>query len=715
MLTEQWSAAVGAFDRIIIKNDDVRLRQRLCRNLASLQTHRKDIYRTLIDAEPGDQYRLVPSRTGAVTILAKVGDREVKMSADNDPHGAVSAVMRGIDNEWKNGVPLGLASIGDGYLLRHLAHHPPQLFLDKQHAIVLMESDPRLVLACLAIHDYTGPDGPIEQQRIRWYIGDDWQQSLREDYRNDLMLLHPVVTVRLGLDSRAIDEQSKQVLIDIGNWDRAFQTKVDAHTQTLTRDRLVDLYAQTPSRPPRVLVVTTRFSTVLQYSARDTEQGFRQNGWDTRLLIEPSPAHGMNRIAIRQAIAEFKPELIFLIDHHRAEYGDLYPKEIPFVCWVQDNLPNLTTVKAGESLETRDFALIPSVQRYINQYRYPRRQCFEFRKLTTVPVLPRNRETQGDDLVYVSNWSKTTDQLIAESIAALTNISSQAIATSAVQKVAQVYRDGGSLDSQGAVRRVIGLQMTSAAATTFLSQLHERLNVGLYRQQALSWAAEIAEQNGLSLAIHGNGWDDNPQFAKYAKGPVKYGPELESLTRRGRINLMLEPYVCIAHQRVLDGLAAGGFFLLRGNSPTTVLSKMVRLLDRHDLRDAQTLSDVRSRLQGDDRVAFEGLVQMVRDNDAAPDEFDIVTSVNDLKSAGFLGENGQLLTELHQVGFSGKEEMQRKILHYLNDAGARTRIAEVQRSEIVARFSYSSGISRLIGWLKQTLSQETLTAMRNAS
>ena len=44
----------------------------------------------------------------------------------------------------------------------------------------------------------------------------------------------------------------------------------------------------------------------------------------------------------------------------------------------------------------------------------------------------------------------------------------------------------------------------------------------------------------------------HPDFAPFARGPVKYGPELEALTRRSKINFTLEPFFSVSHQRLVD-------------------------------------------------------------------------------------------------------------------------------------------------------------------
>ena len=109
-----------------------------------------------------------------------------------------------------------------------------------------------------------------------------------------------------------------------------------------------------------------------------------------------------------------------------------------------------------------------------------------------------------------------------------------------------------------ACQNVGGIQLESVVRTNLIMRLFNGLNNTLYRQQAIHWAAQVAQELGLTLALYGQGWEKNEEFARYAKGPVAYGRDLEELTRQSKINLQIVPFSCL-HQRLLDGLVAGGF------------------------------------------------------------------------------------------------------------------------------------------------------------
>ena len=72
------------------------------------------------------------------------------------------------------------------------------------------------------------------------------------------------------------------------------------------------------------------------------------------------------------ALAEFKPDLVFQIDHLRHEHGDMFPPNLPFVCWVQDHLPQPDdAARRADASGRRDFVLTDAVPTYVDDVRLP--------------------------------------------------------------------------------------------------------------------------------------------------------------------------------------------------------------------------------------------------------------------------------------------------------------------------------------------------------
>jgi hypothetical protein len=103
-----------------------------------------------------------------------------------------------------------------------------------------------------------------------------------------------------------------------------------------------------------------------------------------------------------------------------------------------------------------------------------------------------------------------------------------------------------------------------------------KLGNAMYRHQTLQWAAD----SGLPLRVYGSGWEHHPVLSKFAVGVVKHGPDLAEVYRRARINLQAV-ITCNVHQRVFEGIWAGGFFLLRdhpGDRAPLIVARMLEWL-----------------------------------------------------------------------------------------------------------------------------------------
>ncbi|MBF0398970.1 MAG: glycosyltransferase family 1 protein, partial [Desulfobacterales bacterium] len=80
----------------------------------------------------------------------------------------------------------------------------------------------------------------------------------------------------------------------------------------------------------------------------------------------------------------------------------------------------------------------------------------------------------------------------------------------------------------------------------------------IYRHEPLEWLS----QAGYNLALYGNGWEKHPTLAKHARGWINNGEELCKLFNASKINLCVHQ-IGNYSSRVFDGIASGGFFLMR--------------------------------------------------------------------------------------------------------------------------------------------------------
>ena len=708
----RWDEAAEALSHVRAADDAVLSRLTLARNLAALKINRPISYRCVIDAGLIESYRIHTFDDGQKTVVYQpAGVGPTYLSAN--PAQTVSGAMQMLQSICDRGQALALLSIGDGHVLKHLAANSPKLFLDRQQPLFLFEPDPKLLLVNLLIHDFTGPAGPIEQQRVRWYVGPNWAKAFRLDALTDRFLPFPQTNVKLGVEPAPVEAELSMILADVIEADNAAKKQVETYYAPMTSESFRRAIAGELDRPPRVLLLTTRLSTVLQYSTRDAADAFRKLGWQTHVCIEPGPYYAMTGSAMRRTIAEFKPDVVFQIDHHRFEHGDLMPANLPFVNWIQDWMPHLMQKATGTKLGRRDYVFTPSRQRWLDEYAYPPSQCLEFRKLTRVPERPLGWARRDDLVTYVSNWSATPQQKRDE-ILKSTDGPRRDVLAAACDAMIDVYAAGESVPTGGDVRAILirvlarlELQVPEGLLRQLSSDLFDRMANLLHRQQGLRWAAAACEKLGLRLQIYGAGWAEHPEFHKYAAGPIGYGEPLEKLTRTSGVSLVLEPFVCTTHQRLLDALAAGGLCVMRAHPAEKTIESMIELIRRAG-RPVSGAVELRGALSEPDRRQLDDLMHRGDALDLSGGGVDQIAIVSQLQQSGFLPYSGPVLPLLEQTQFNTPDELETRLIRYSRDSELAATVARTQRHAIEDRYGYAAGVKQIVAFVTHRLAEEAI-------
>lgn len=679
---------------------------RYARNMQALEMHRPQVFRVVADAPALRHYEIDDS--GPIPTVIRLDPAGRGGRAQPIPVIAGGDAAAHLQRTWAEQVqaaskspPTTLLGIGDGHLLRKLTDHPPRTVLGIEQSVVIVESDVDLVRACLMLHDLTGT---IEQARFQWCVGERWADLLRAALNANTMLALPSRVVCVSAETEAAATQYQELVAELREIDARDRDAIQRYYAKLTADDFIRALSGRADRPPRALLLTSRFTTVLQYSTRDAARALEAHGWQTRVLIEDAPHHQMTGRHVRQAMLDFKPDLVFMIDHLRHEAGDLFPPQVPFVCWIQDNLPNLTSHAAGASIGPRDFILTCAAATYAGQYGYPLRQCIYLDKLARKPSRPEVASLhrgEGDDLVFVSNASgepaKVAEKVIDR---AAGHGDLQRLLRVCAGEMLATYERGDHIHSYSQVRDLLVTAAQSLGQPPladvqreqWVYELFDRLNNALYRQQALTWAAEAAEARGLTLALYGQGWDRHPRFARYARGTIAYGEPLETVTRRARINLQIVPF-SIMHQRLLDGLLAGGFFLIREH-PVDALAIELAQLPRTLPAEVQNTADARRILQGQARMTFDDLVH----------RFDTLfnhTGADIVEVSRMLVDQGATfrltgVPRREAVCFGDPESLSARLDHYLDDRDARQAVWQQQCAYVERHMTYTGDLPRVL-------------------
>lgn len=714
MRHHRWTEAADSLLRLEAREVPEEFQLNVCRNLAAMQRCRPAIYQAIMGAHEPERYTVGLAACGRVTIFYRTDDgSQVSLSPGNEPVAGLSSVFASIKQQYQSNRPMAVVGIGDGYFLKSCALNPPKSQFGVEQSIYLLEPDAQAVLACMTIHDYSGPTGPIESERFRWFVGSNHAAAARECLLGDLYNPAPAVEVLQSPHQTAVSADLRRMLDELLAQYEAMRSAVNAYYATVTREQLAAIFSAAPPRQPRVLLITTRSSSVLQFSTRDTAEAFCSIGWDVRIFIEPTLHHAVTGPKLMELLHDFKPDSVFQIDHLRSEWTDTYPPQLPFICWVQDHLPNLTNAAAGAKITPRDFLLCGMPRMYSDRFGYPARQFLQMPKLTRIPDRVSPPPRAGDDLVYVSSASQTPQQRarqIVEEEGASEPLRN--LLTVCCRQMIDVYASGQTISTPGSILPIVkraeretGVAIADdAARQVAVDKLFDRLNNVLYRQQALRWAQAVADAHGLSLSIYGPGWNAHPEFARHARGPIAYGAPLEELTRSSRINLVLEPTLNISHQRLLDALSAGGFCLIRHHPANVSFQNLLNFLCRHVPESARTVAHVRRALAPELEPEFESLIRGFAEGYAMVG--DPVTHTRGLFDSQILLNRPWALPHLAEVSFNNEIELEARVLSYLSNPERYRKLAAEQRTDIEGRFSYAHGMRRMVTWIGQLLAEE---------
>jgi hypothetical protein len=227
----------------------------------------------------------------------------------------------------------------------------------------------------------------------------------------------------------------------------------------------------------------------------------------------------------------------------------------------------------------------------------------------------------------------------------------------------------------------------------------------MFRQSTLAWVADYCDRTGRKLCLYGNGWDTHPRFARYARGFADNGPQLRAIYQASTVNLQIIGTGAI-HQRLLDGLAAGGFFLIR-YTPTDVMHEPVRryltalrkydpVLGREyaagDVPDLVDAVEELCRLRGQDRK-FDRIT------------FPVVgsTSYETMEAMNFRRVAGAVFAEYGNVSFASAEEFARLTDRFLSEHDERRRISGSMRAAVVNAHSYGALVDDLLAFVYRRL------------
>jgi hypothetical protein len=563
--------------------------------------------------------------------------------------------------------------------------------------------------------------------RCRFFAGGDSIRQLREHLIENPQVAPPRLDITIDEQLWPADENIDTLMLAVGR-------STDARAYELSR-RIEMMYSgawpcSTTWRDSKlsVLGITSRFTTFLQHSMRDWLSALESLGHETQLIIEQADHDRLHPITYLQAIADFRPDLIVLIDHYRAEFP-LMPQQIPAVMWVQDRLPTIFRPAAGKAQGALDYAIGYGRRDCVGHYRYPRERFMEspvgvnemrFNVVAAVSAASSQPKqaaetaaTTGEaydcDIAFVSHAGLPIERVVREIVDQQSSPQLKQVLYDVYERLAALYAAGQWVTQEHALRQLINEtpsagDLAPAQANALLDLVSNRLNNALFRHQSIRWLTDA----GFELHLYGHGWDQHPHFGKFARGVADNQRQLASIYRGARINLQITPYGS-AHQRLFEGLCAGGFFLLRHVTGDAVEPMYIEIHDFIRSRDIHDMDVLRSAVAGDGRMEslIGRIVELTGENPLQPGH-DFVDALRATAQGGFIRAASTLWPdEYDRVSFATRDELLDKVQYYLEYENERRAIADAMRARVVETVTYRGISRRMLSFIADDLDRQS--------
>jgi hypothetical protein len=426
-------------------------------------------------------------------------------------------------------------------------------------------------------------------------------------------------------------------------------------------------------------------------------------------LIESGAHEQHTSLCFARACAEFAPDLIVMIDHYRGEYGSVLPAQVPCVMWVQDRLPNIFSDAAGAAQGPNDFCVGFGRLHLAGKHGYPAERYLSStigvneERFDRSPPTAAQLDRYRCDVSYVSHASTPADVLLKEKLDQQTDLGRRVL-KDIYDRLVGHYQSGGAAPSDVSLRMMAEASMARLKTTmpeadlkSLIVFFNQKVNNALFRHQTLGWVAGM----GVDLRIYGRGWENHPTLARFGKGVADNIVDLGAIYRASRINLQVTPHGSV-HQRLLDGLAAGGFFLCRrhpGDFVGRLYQELAEWADRHNVRGDDELY-----ARADGRVT-EIIAQINELEGSPPDrrQMRVFDVMNGHRDTDFMTSADSIWPEYERIVFDDRAELERQVRRYLKDDGERRRIAASMRQAVVERASYTSISRRLLHFIADAL------------
>jgi hypothetical protein len=565
---------------------------------------------------------------------------------------------------------------------------------------------------CLHYQNWTSL---LADPRVYLFVGPDaisgLQTLLESDPRLQLPKMALTVEPNLWANAQTLDTLVAQVAAKNSQNLKRLQDELNARDNQLDLPLLAEKIRDSSSL--KILGITSRFTTFLQYSMRDWLESLQAMGHQTRLMIEDADHLLTPPVEYARQSLDFRPDLIVIIDHCRGEMAGLPPRT-PCVMWVQDRLPHIYRPEAGKMQGPTDFTIGYGRLELTKKHGYPAARFAPAMVGVNENRFAPRAHDDADlspyrcDASFVSNASKPADQMLAEEMGKIIDPLARRFLDNVFQRLRGIYDAGGAPTDRENLQPIFDAAMKEldlgGQISPALDEFVQRLNNALLRHQAIGWLADM----DIDLRLFGRGWETHPRFKKFARGVADNNTQLPLIYQASSINLHASAFGS-AHQRVFEGIACGGFFMLRGLAADAREVLLRQISQWRRIAGAVTADDMM-------RKADNTLRRMLAENttlggmEFASDPHRFMDEMEAAEVEGFTRSAGTLWEEYGRVAFWNRQDLTRKASEFLQNAAERRVIAQSMRRRVMEVHTYSAISRRMLTMISQDLAAASQSA-----
>ena len=663
--------------------------------------------------------QLFETLDGGVQVYSRLSEAPGWLPALAPHHRLASAAA--MRNEWNGKIirPLVVNGLGLGHLARDIIAASSETFLNFSAPVLLIEPSLLAWAVVLHLHDW---HELLAEPRVSLHAGPEPLAALEAELGNNERL-HACLLCGGAVWPGSFPEQQiakRLAAFDAECGERQDRRFAEACASVSKRDRAAwarRYEAAGRDEPPlSVIGITSRYTTVLQYTMRDLLAAFERLGHRTHLFIEADDHSHFAPLRLLNEIRQRRPDLIVMLDHLRAEFTNAIPDNIPGICWIQDQLPHLFCAEAGRGVRPLEFVIGHGFPECLTEFGYPPDRFLpcviptDAGRLLDPDERPEDLDPYRCDVMYASNVSDTAAEHLAQ-FQERVDAAGRPFVDAAYETLMQAVRqpsfcgdyDYGALVTR--VERETGLAIANAGMRAEIEGTLRSIADRHLREQTVRCAARWAEQTGRCFHLYGRGWERHAELARFARGVVEPGKPLGRAFRAARISLHAGCNGAL-HQRVLDGLCAGGFFLI-ARKPSDTAHPLNQAIYRY-LRDERPTPPFRLRpadLPEPHAAAYRRFLE-VRGSDPQAGVLatrEMLLNVQAECEWNCRHSASSIWPRFERVTYHGPDEQVERMEHFLAHDDERRELAEEMRRAVVERFTYDALVRSVLDLMRKNL------------